>query len=339
MKAAVYCGPFDIQLQERAEPEPGSDQALIKITYAGLCGSDLAIEAGKHERAVPPVILGHEFTGVIESLSSAVHHGLQVGDRVTAFPLISCGECYACLQQHPHVCKSLKLLGIDVDGGFARRLAIDPNILFKLADTIPDQAGAMIEPLAVCVHSVRMSRLKVGDHVVITGAGPIGVALASVARAAGVDKILLTDVSSSRIGMARNLGLQIIDASQSDFVERIQAETKGRGADVLFEASGHPSVGKHLSDLTRIRGQIVQVGLPKSMVSLKMGQLAYREQEIIGIRVYTYDDFEKAVDLTASGKVDMMPLATEVFPLTEFKKAFELARSGNALKVLLDCQA
>ena len=171
MKALVYTAPHKVEVQDVPEPKGRDGAAKVKMHYCGICGSDIGIFAGKHPRAKAPLVLGHEFVGTIEEIQGGSGR-FAPGDRVVAYPLISCGHCLACRTGHPHVCKTLKLIGIDVDGGIAEHAWIDEDVLFKVPDSMSDKIAALVEPLAVIVRSMHQAKFDVLKSAVVTGAGP-----------------------------------------------------------------------------------------------------------------------------------------------------------------------
>jgi 2-desacetyl-2-hydroxyethyl bacteriochlorophyllide A dehydrogenase len=183
-----------------------------------------------------------------------------------------------------------------------------------------------------------MSRLQIGDTVVVTGAGPIGLLMAMVTRAAGAARIVVTEVAAARIAGARKMGFDVVHASDDDLVSQVLELTEGRGGDILFEASGHPSVAPGLMDMVRIRGQIVQVGIFKEPVPLDMRALNFHEIDVVGARVYTRNDFRRAISLAASRRFDLEALITDVLPLDQGVYGFESAQNATSLKVLFEVQ-
>jgi 2-desacetyl-2-hydroxyethyl bacteriochlorophyllide A dehydrogenase len=336
MKAISYQGKDAVAVVDRPVPQPSQDQVLIEVAYAGICGSDLSIVAGKHPRARPPLVMGHEFCGTVAHTAQETQSDLRVGDRVTVYPLLSCGKCYVCKMGLPHVCRDLGLIGIDTDGAFAEYVLALEDAVIRIPDGLSDKEGALIEPLAVCIHAAHVSKMQVGDTVVVTGAGPIGLLMAMVARASGAAKVIVTEVAQSRIAIAQELGLSVLNADSENLVEQVLESTEGRGGDIVFEATGHPSVAPYLMELARIRGQIVQVGIFKQPVSIDLRTLNFREVSLIGSRVYTLEDFDRAIALAAGGQVDLKPMITTVLPLDEGADGFHIAANAASLKVIFE---
>jgi 2-desacetyl-2-hydroxyethyl bacteriochlorophyllide A dehydrogenase len=338
MKAISYQGKNVVDVVDMPIPQATDDSVLIKVERAGICGTDLAIVAGKHPRATPPLVMGHEFSGKIVDLPPDAPSHLQIGDRVTANPLLACGACYVCQAGTPHVCRNLKLIGIDTDGAFSEFVMVKVGSVLKIPPDLSDVEGALIEPLAVCIHAARMSRLQIGDTVVVTGAGPIGLLMAMVARAAGAARVIVTEVAPTRIDSARGLGLTVLDAADTDVVKQVRDSTDGRGADVVFEATGHLSVAPYLLELVKIRGQIVEVGVFKQPVPIDLRTLNFHEVNLIGSRVYATQDFERGIDLAADRRIDLKSVPVRIIPLVEAVGGFQSAQDSESIKTIFEVE-
>jgi len=339
MKAVRYEGNERIAVIDTKTPELNPGDVCIRVTHAGICGTDLTIVAGGIARVPVPLIMGHEFAGTVAALPDDDTSGLQVGNRVTVYPLISCGTCYVCQAGTPHVCRNLGLYGVDTAGGFAEYVTVAHDAVFKLPDSVDDVSAALIEPLSVAIHDVRRSFLEVGDNVVVTGAGPIGLLIAMLARLGGAATVVLTEVSAERLRIARELDFVAVDASQDNLVSAVLEHTNGRGADVLFEATGHPSVAEHLLDLVKTRGQILQVGIPKKPMRIDLQKVVFNEVTITGARVYERSDYARAIELAAQGKIDLNAIVTHSMSINDAAAAFDAARGGSAVKVILEMGA
>ncbi len=336
MKAISYQGKDSIELVEKPVPQIFDGGILIKVAYAGICGTDLAILAGNHPRATPPLVMGHEISGRIADVARGSPPHLQISDRVTVNPLLACGTCYTCRNGTPNVCRNFKLLGIDEDGGFAEFVLVKGEAVHKLPQGLNDYYGALIEPLAVCVHAARISRISIGDVAIVTGAGPIGLLMAEVAVVSGANRVIVTEVDPIRISIGRELGFTVLNAADDDLVERVLDLSSGQGGDILFETTGHPSVLHNLLDLVRIQGQIIEVGVFKHPASLDLQTLTFKEINMVGSRVYTQTDFERAIRLTADQKIDLKSIPFQRIPLEEPDYAFQIAKKSEYLKILFE---
>ena len=330
MLAARFLGPNRIEPEQVAMPEPHEGEALIEIEACGFCGSDINIVAGTHPRAKAPLTIGHELSGRIVKLNG--QSTLSVGDRVTSYPLISCGVCYACTHGNPHVCRTLRLFGFDVDGGMAQFVKLPIDSLLKLPDNMPADIGALIEPLAVAVHGVSRGPVEGVDVAAVLGAGPIGLLTALVAQARGIPHVLISDVNPARLELAASCGLTPV-ASGEALRQRVLELTNQNGADVVYECAGHPSSAKEMTVLARSRGTIVNLGVFKKPVEIDMQAVNFKEIEMVGSRVYTRQDFQDAIDMAM--KMPLEKIITRSFPIGEVESAFELFRSGEACKVLI----
>ena len=332
MLAARYLGPDRLETLELPIPSINDGEALVRVEACGFCGSDLGIVAGVHPRAREPLTLGHEFCGIIEEIRTSGSE-FHVGDRVTAFPLISCGHCVACRSGHAHVCRHLRLYGFDADGAMAEFVRIPVGSLLKLPKDMPPSIGAVIEPLAVAVHGVSMAPTDFIHTILVLGAGPIGLLTALVAGEQRDSTVLVSDVLASRIELARQLRLTAFAAGR-DLNEAIETITSGEGVDLVFECAGAPSSAAAMTRLLRPRGTIVNLGVFKKPVEVDMQAVNFKELSIIGSRVYTRRDFETAIALAQVLPVHRV--VTHSFPLSKAQAAFDCFRQGNGVcKVLI----
>lgn len=331
MLAARYISPDRIEPEEVSLPEIGDDEALVEVEACGFCGSDISIVAGTHPRARAPLTLGHELSGRIVQIRTS-RGEFSVGDRVTSYPLISCGHCHACVHGNPHVCRNLRLYGFDVDGGMAQYVKLPVHSLIKLPAGMSARVGALIEPLAVAVHGVRRPDLEGVDFAVVLGAGPIGLLTALTAQAYGIPQVVISDVRPSRLRLAESLGLHALDSGES--LRKFVMETSDQnGADLVFECAGHPSSAVEMIPLVRSRGTIVNLGVFKKPVTIDMQSINFKEIEMLGSRVYERSDFEAAIALAVD--LPLERIITHAFPLQQVGAAFEQFRSGAICKALI----
>ncbi len=334
IKAVSLVEPLKLQIIETPVPVPQKDELLIKVAYAGICGSDVHIRHGKNSRVQYPLVMGHEFSGEIVKIGAKVT-GWQTGDRVVVNPLISCGICDACTRGHWHVCKKLGLTGIDVDGAFAEYVTIHSSQAIKVPAGVPLDIAALAEPLAVGVHAVDRGRIRLGDNVAILGGGPIGLMVALAAKLAGARRIIVIEVSDFRLSMIKQLGFTAIDAKNGDARQAVLEYTGGNGADVVFEAAATPVTSAQMTGMLRIRGTAVMVGVHRQLVGIDMQDVNLRELTILGTRVYESANFVAAVELLPS-IAELGKLATHRLRLEEIDAAFAATESGqDSLKVLL----
>jgi 2-desacetyl-2-hydroxyethyl bacteriochlorophyllide A dehydrogenase len=336
MRAAVWTAPDTIEPRTVPFPEVPAGWALVRTEMTGLCGSDFSILHGTHPRAQAPLVMGHEITGIVKV---AAETGPPAGTRVTVEPLIHCGECYPCRGGDTHVCRSLKLYGIDVAGSLAEYVALPASVLIPISSSVPLEEAALAEPLAVAVHAVSRSGLAGGERVVVFGAGPIGILTALVARHRGAGSVLISEPSEARRQVAYELGFATV-APGDEPVQANLAATGGDGADIVFDSAAHPSVAAMLPRAVRVRGTIVLVGVYKSPVELDLQALTFAENTVVGVRVYTRAAVERAVKLIEGRELGLDRIPTQVFALEDTSQAFDRAMaSGRVLKVFVSPDA
>lgn len=337
MKALVYAGPKKAELRDVETGEKKEGQIKIDIIYCGVCGSDIGIYLGTHPRAKAPLVFGHEFLGV------AAEDGKRIkkGDRVVPYPLLSCGHCKACRNGNEHVCNTLGLIGIDVDGGMCESVYVDEDVLYKVPEGVSDKAAAVIEPLAVLVHAIHMSGFEPLDTAVVAGAGPIGMLCAVMLKHAGASQIFISDVAEKRLEAARELGMIPVNPLKEDLGAVVKAATDGEGCDVFFECSGAAAAAVQMTDVTRVRGKICMVSVHKQPHEVNLRDVNFKEQTLVGTRVYTKDEFGQAVELTKKLESQLEKIVTHVVPLRESEKVFDMIADPECgtIKVVVDCKA
>ena len=334
MKAAIWKSINNIVVKNIDIPKIENDEVLIKVAYAGVCGSDITVFSGKHLTAKPPVILGHEFSGIVAESKSSY---FKKGDRVVVEPIISCGICEPCIKGNDHICSSLKVLGIHENGAFADYVKADANRSFKIPDNMQLFEAAMIEPFSVALHSIDSSHMKVGDSVLIVGAGPIGIMTGLLALYYGARKVIISDLSEFRLEFAKKIGMIPFNPNNNgDLTKYILDNTDNNGIDIAFECAGTKSSVKACLDNLGIKGKLIQVGIPKELIETDYRNLAYKEQEIIGVRVYPKGVFMRAINFLSDRNIILKDFVSNIFDLDNIIKAFECTNDKNrSLKVLI----
>ena len=336
MKAIFYEGERQITMGKCIPVAPKDGQVQIKVSHCGICGTDLHIFHGMMDARVKmPQIMGHEMSGIVNQVGPGVN-GLVEGDRVTVMPLDPCGNCPACHAGHNHICQNLKFLGIDTPGAFQSYWTVPAHTLHKLPGNLSLAHGALIEPLAVACHDVRLAEVKPGDHVVVLGGGPIGMLVALVAKNAGAD-VVVSEINPYRVDFAKTLGLNSVNPQETDLIKLVMETTNGAGADIVFEVSGSVAGAQVMTDLLRTRGLAVIVAIFGEPTPVDLFRFFWRELRMLGARVYESQDFEKAIKLAASDTLPLQKLISTIRPLDELKSGFmDMESGGNVMKVLLE---
>ena len=339
MKALVYLGPHQAEVREVPDPEAGPGEAVVRVHAVGVCGTDVAIFAGKHPRATPPLVPGHELYGEVAQINAGgADCDLREGEPVVPYPLLVCGECFACRNGFSHVCRRLGLIGIDRDGGMAEMVRVPIGLLLRTGKPFGPETGTLAEPLAVAVHSVRESGVTPDDSVVVTGGGPIGMLVCIYLRHCGVGKMLVSEVNPFRAGALASLGFRVVNPSEEDLPAAVDELTAGEGAGVLFEASGAAPCAVQMTELVRPRATVAVVSVFKEPPPVDLRAVNFREVRIIGTRVYTRDDFAEALRLVGGDALPLEHLVTHRFPLGQAVEALHTAANPKeALKVMIDC--
>jgi 2-desacetyl-2-hydroxyethyl bacteriochlorophyllide A dehydrogenase len=287
-------------------------------------------------RLTLPHVMGHEMSGTVARVGSGVE-GWSAGDRVTVRPLDPCGHCPACVAGHSHICHNLKFIGIDTSGALQGIWTVPAHTLHRLPDSLALREGAMVEPVAVACHDVRMSDLKEGEFAAVIGGGPIGILVALVAQARGA-RVVLAEVNPFRLQLARELGIDAVNAAETDLPQLVNERTGGAGADVVFEVSGSQAGADAMTKLPRTRGRIVVVAIYAEPPKVDLFRFFWRELKLSGARVYEPEDFELAIELAATGRLPLAKLITDVLPLNRLEEAMHrMEGGGNCMKILVSC--
>ncbi len=335
INAAFYRGNKTFVVEKTDAVPPGKGEVAVRVAYCGICGTDMHVFHGNMDARVGHNrIVGHEMSGVIDALGECVE-GLSVGQKVVVRPLDPDLNCPASKAGYPHISHNLKFLGLDTDGAMQEVWTVPAHTIHVLPDDIRMDHAALIEPLAVACHDVRLSGLQPGEDVVVIGGGPIGILCAMVAREAG-GNVVLSEVNETRLAIAEELGFATLNPAKVNLKDEINARTDGKGADVVFEVSGTQPGVDAMTDVAATRARIVMVAIHAQKPQIDLFQFFWRELKLIGARVYEPEDYDKAIELVAAGRVEADTVITDVSPLSEIQAAFEaLDSSPTALKSLI----
>ncbi len=342
MKAIVRTGPGPEQmfLQDVPIPEIADHEALIRVKAVGICGTDAHIWSG-HVSTEIPVIVGHEFSGVVEKIGPRVT-GIKPGDRVVSRLNIGvCGTCRNCLTGNPHMCEARTCPGFKLDGAYAEYIRIDAKQLLTLADNVSFEEGAVVEPMAIVAHALlQRAKVEVEDVVVVYGPGPIGLIAMQMARIAGAANVYMvgTDVDEpQRLPLAKKLGADAVFNAQKDDVEaQIRALGHPKGVDLVIEASGAaPAINAGIR-LLRRQGRLCVLGLPtKREITVEWLTAAEKSLEIITTYSSAPSAWNLVVSMLARGAIDAKSLISHLVPMAEYKEVFNEIAKGNAVKCVL----
>lgn len=315
MKAARYYGQKDIRVEQVAEPTVGPGQVGVRVEWCGICGTDLheflegpifAPAAGSPHPLTGesvPVTLGHEFAGVVDEVGDGVTH-VAVGDRVVVEPYLTCGTCPPCRAGRYNVCQTLGFIGLSGGGGgFSERVVAAGPRVFGLGD-LSTEIGALVEPLAVAYHAVRLSKAGPGSTAAVFGSGPIGLVTTAALRAAGVEQVIVVEPAAARKAMAPGAGATtVVDPTGSDVLEAVRDLTGGAGVDVAFECAGIDGVLANAIRTAKAGGLVVNVAIWGHPATVAMNDLVFNEVAVLGSLAYC-DDHEATIRLLQDGKVD-----------------------------------
>jgi len=315
MKTVLLKQPGEIQISEIAETKRQAGQVLIKVRSAGICGSDIGAYKGTNPLVSYPRVIGHEIAGeVLEVPEEEVE--LKIGDRVILEPYVYCGTCYPCSIGHTNCCENLTVRGVHIEGGMAEFVSHPRHLMHKVPDSIPWHLVPMAEPLVISMHALRQTKVKAGEHVVITGAGQIGLLAAQYALTLGAIPVVVDPVDE-RLALAKALGVtHTINPVSTNAVDAIKVLTKGRMAEVIIEASGAEPAIRGAIDYVAYAGRIALVGWPKNDIPLPTAMITKKELTICGSR-NSVGQFPESLRLIAEGKVNVAALLTKTVSMDE----------------------
>jgi L-iditol 2-dehydrogenase len=330
----VFVGQGVMAIVDRPDRAPGPGEVLVAVHASGICGSDVHGYLGLTGRRQPGMVMGHEAAGEIVGLGPDVT-SVSVGQRVALRSILGCGRCDLCRRGQDNVCEQRQGLGMQFDGAYAERMVVPAALAVPIPDVLSYDHAALVEPFAVALHAVAITPLEPTDDVVIVGAGPIGLLTLLAVRRRGARSVTITDRSPHRLAMARSLGADLaIDVRTTDPVEAVRSSTGGRGADVVFEAVGITATVAQSLAAVRTAGHVTWIGNSAPIVELPMQDMVTRELTLRGS--YTFaGEFDDAIELLATGQVDVTPLIELTAPLEDGPDLFRRLGDGSleAVKV------
>ncbi|BBB31288.1 L-threonine 3-dehydrogenase [Neptunomonas japonica] len=339
MKALAKLYPQEgIWLHEIEKPAVGHNDLLIKIRKTAICGTDVHIYNWDEwsQKTIPvPMTVGHEYVGTVVEIGCEVE-GFSIGDRVSGEGHITCGHCRNCRAGRRHLCRNTQGVGVNRPGAFAEYLALPAINAFKIPDNISDDLASIFDPFGNALHTA-LSFDLVGEDVLITGAGPIGIMAAAVAKHVGARHVVLTDINHYRLSLAKQLGVEhTVNVAEQALEDKMAELQMTEGFDVGLEMSGAPAAFRNMLDVMNHGGKVAMLGIPSSDMAIDWTKVIFKGLVLKGI--YGREMFEtwyKMASIIQSG-LDLTSIITHHFPLKDFQQGFDLMRSGASGKVILD---
>ena len=346
MKAAVLTSYNRVEWKEVDRPACKKGEVLIRVSFASICGSDQHIFTGEfHPRTKTPMIMGHEFAGIVAEVGEGVT-GFSPGEMVTVDPIIWCGECPACkLGQYP-ACTNLKIVGVDLNGGFAQFISVAASMLYKVPASVPARHAALIEVLSIGFHAKNRAGVKEGDVLAIWGSGKVGLSILEAVRTITRTTVFMVDILDKRlkVGPAHYDNVIPVNALKEDPVKKILQGTAGKGVDIAFEAVGHAeeaalTVNPVRGCVQSIRGAgtVCVLGLGNDPAPVLFKELIWKEAKIVASRV-SHGEFAETIEHLGKGSLKPDAMITGTLPASETEKGFRMLETHKAdhLKILLD---
>jgi len=343
MKAAVYYGPGDIQVEDRPEPDASEANLVVQVHCCAICGTDVKLATIGHHRAKPGRIIGHELVGHIVHVGANVA-GFAAGERITLATTVACGDCPYCMMGLGNLCPSSLPIGLGADGAFAEFIAIPPQALaggnvVKVPEEVPDEAAALCEPMSCAINAQQIVGVAEGDSVLVIGGGPLGAIHIEVAKALGAAQVMIVELTEPRLSMIRRFkDIVVIDGSQEDVAAIVKQHTAELGADVVIVAAPAARPMEESINYARKGGAVsLFASLPsgKSDVTLDSRVIHYGELRVCGASDSRPEHVRTAVELLADGKIDYEKIVTHRVSLENIHEGFELMKQKQSLKVLV----
>ena len=324
MRALIYNGPKDIRVEDVKVPEIGETDVLIKLKYCGVCGTDIHIYSGDGGafEVTPPLIMGHEFSGIVEQIGEKVKK-VKVGDLVTVDTNNMCGECYYCKNAMEQFCENVKGIGTTCDGGFAQYIVACEKLVFRFKDGMDALTAAMTEPVSCCLHGIDLCNIKLGDEVLVIGGGPIGLIMLQLARMAGASKTILSEPVAEKREMGLKLGADLVVNPLEEDIEAV-LKANCKNVNVVIECVGNV---RTIDTAIRCAGKgatVMMFGLtgPGTNLSVDPEVVFKKELKLTSSFINPYT-FERSIAILESGKLNVTEMISDVIPLEDCVKAFE----------------
>jgi L-iditol 2-dehydrogenase len=342
MKALLLSQYNQLDIAELPAPVAGVDDILVRVAACGICGSDVHGYDGTSGRRIPPIVMGHEAAGVVAGVGPGVSK-FKTGDRVTFDSTVYCGECEFCLQGEINLCNDRQVIGVSCGdfrraGAFAEYVVVPQRIAYHLPEALAFQEAAMLEAVSVALHGVRVSEMKGGETVLVIGAGMIGLLTLQAAKAAGAARVLVADIDRSRLERAEGVGAdETLLLSGTELVQEILRRTGGRGVDLVLEAVGREETIAASIKSVRKGGTVTLIGNISPEVKIPLQVVVSRQIRLQG-SCASSGEYPQAIELLASGKIQVKQLITAVAPLSDGPRWFERLHAGepNLMKIVLD---
>lgn len=342
MKAILKMGKGkgNVALKEIPIPKPADDEVLIEVKAAGFCHTDIllyewAFAVETEFKVQPPVVMGHEFAGIVVDTGKGVRQVLK-GDPVMVNPVLHCGRCYYCQIGRQQLCLDRPLLGFEGNGGFAEYTVVRETNVYPLAPHVSLEIGALAEPFGLSIHALGRIPIEPGETLLISGPGPVGLMTMMLALKSGAGRVFISGLAKDRERLERAAGLGgvPINVEEVNIREFVMDETRGLGVDVALEASGSSKALEQDLVLIRRGGRLGVLGLPKERAFFEPAALALNEKSIIGVRSYTADTWKRCQEIFNNRVLDLNPIITHQLSLEEFEKGMKLVEDSKAIKVI-----
>ncbi|SQI36748.1 Sorbitol dehydrogenase [Leminorella richardii] len=344
MKAAYFYAPGDVRCEETDVPAIADNELLVEVKASSICGTDQRIFKNGHFKipAGEKRVLGHEISGVIAQVGQLTST-FKVGQRVSFTPNIGCGHCEFCRSGYNQMCPDYEAFGISLDGGFQQYMrvpaeAISGNNLFLLPDNVGFDEASLIEPLSCCYNAFSELKVNYDDTVLVIGAGPIGACHVMLAKVAGAKKVIVADIRDSRLESILQFGADVtINSAEQDLHRQVMQETGGRGVDVVITAASVADLQTQSIGLLATHGRVCFFGGlgQKQLVPIDTNLVHYKGLKLLGTTGSSNQDYYQSLRLVAEGRINLAPLVSYRFPVSEINDAFATAASGNGMKCLI----